>query len=293
MSIRCSMGLHKWTGCECEICRQERHKWEGCKCSICGQVEYQKHTWQGCICTTCGYKRDEQHTWEGCKCRICGQRRNEEHTWEGSKCTTCGYSRDTQYKLRLEIQQRTADGPVAWPELNWLDLKVWHEECYWGRIDCFQTGNHISLVCRKCGIHEDINESDAMDMVTTAIDGYSRKMQNGSARVSQRPYPDAPRLPTKRGLVLTQADHYIIRAFPPGPHGVEGLIDSVLHANGYARGHATVGYGVSSSIDEAYMTGLMFSYETQTGHHCDPKRSRIHNFTGTASGMLLAIFHSA
>jgi hypothetical protein len=92
---------------------------------------------------------------------------------------------------------------------------------------------------------------------------------------------------------MRQANHYIVRAYPPEPRGVSSLIREVLRANGYEQGNATVDYDVSATIDEAYMTAKALDYEKQTGHRCDWDRSRIHNFSGTANGMLLAIFHSA
>jgi hypothetical protein len=91
---------------------------------------------------------------------------------------------------------------------------------------------------------------------------------------------------------MRQADHYIIIALPPEHRSVTNLIDAVLSANGYERGSATVDYEVSSSIDEAYVTAKALGYERRTGRRCDWERSAIHNFSGTANGMLLAIFHS-
>jgi len=91
---------------------------------------------------------------------------------------------------------------------------------------------------------------------------------------------------------MQHADHYIIRSFPPEPRDVEGFIRAVLKANGYERGNATIDYGVSSSIDEAYMTALAVMYEEKTGRRCDWNRSCLHNFSGIASGKMVAIFHS-
>jgi hypothetical protein len=62
-----------------------------------------------------------------------------------------------------------------------------------------------------------------------------------------------------------QADHYIIRMFPPDPDDVSGTIKEILSANGYIQGTGTQGtgtvdFGVTSSIDDAYMSGLTFRY---------------------------------
>lgn len=87
---------------------------------------------------------------------------------------------------------------------------------------------------------------------------------------------------------MLQADHYVIRAFQPEPRGVEELIRAVLDANGHKRGNASVDYGVSSSIDEAYMTALGLKHEQETGNQWNWSRSRLHSFSGTAPGKLMA-----
>ncbi|MGA2328751.1 MAG: hypothetical protein ABSH05_20940 [Bryobacteraceae bacterium] len=89
---------------------------------------------------------------------------------------------------------------------------------------------------------------------------------------------------------MRQADHYIIRALPSDPHGVENLIRAVLAANGYERGSASVDFAVSASIDEAYMTALALNHERRMGRPIDRIRSRLHSFSGAARGMLLVVF---
>ena len=80
-NVLCAFGLHRWTGCLCCRCgeqREEEHDWDGCECRQCGKTQGHGHEWFGCKCQRCGAIRDECHQWEGCTCSSCGKTR---HTW--------------------------------------------------------------------------------------------------------------------------------------------------------------------------------------------------------------------
>ena len=88
-----------------------------------------------------------------------------------------------------------------------------------------------------------------------------------------------------------QADHYIIRMLPPAPANRNSLINSVLTANGYVLGAATVDFDVDSmALNNAYMIGLLLVYEN-TRSEVNQDRTRIHTFSGAAHGKLIAVFH--
>ena len=84
--------------------------------------------------------------------------------------------------------------------------------------------------------------------------------------------------------------HYIIRCRHPAPIGDPSLVDAILRANGYVCRAATVDIATSSSPDEAYITALAMDYEA-SGHPVDWDKSRLHDFSGTSDGTMIAIFH--
>jgi uncharacterized protein YjbI with pentapeptide repeats len=88
-----------------------------------------------------------------------------------------------------------------------------------------------------------------------------------------------------------QPDHFIIRQLPPKAADVDRLIDSVLRANGYTRGRATVDFKVDSeATNQAYLMGLLQNYEN--ARKVDTTRSKMHNFSGGATGKMIAVFHA-
>ena len=96
MNLKCSMGMHEWTGCKCSKCgksRDEGHDWAtDCeKCAKCGKTRTGAHSWTGCKCSKCGKSRDEGHDWAtDCeKCAKCGKTRTGAHSWTGCKCSKC------------------------------------------------------------------------------------------------------------------------------------------------------------------------------------------------------------
>lgn len=60
----CSLGVHKWTGCRCQLCggmRDDEHTLvDSCKCVSCGKFTNEGHRWRDSqACSTCGRSSDE------------------------------------------------------------------------------------------------------------------------------------------------------------------------------------------------------------------------------------------
>jgi hypothetical protein len=96
MNVKCALGFHSWTGCQCLKCkrtRDEEHNWsKDCeKCSRCGTVRTNAHQWSGCKCSACSRTRDQDHDWtKDCEtCSRCGAARANAHQWSGCKCLKC------------------------------------------------------------------------------------------------------------------------------------------------------------------------------------------------------------
>jgi len=63
MAWSCKLGLHRWVGCQCQVCGVQRdsdHNWIGCRCSVCGRQRYSKHKWTNRRCEICGAPRPVQ-----------------------------------------------------------------------------------------------------------------------------------------------------------------------------------------------------------------------------------------
>jgi hypothetical protein len=88
-----------------------------------------------------------------------------------------------------------------------------------------------------------------------------------------------------------QADHYIIRVHPANVMPVDLLIVRVIEANGYVLGSATVDFRFETQIDDAYMAGLVFVHQENTGMPIDMGQSRTHNVSGSVTGRLVAIHY--
>lgn len=63
MRLKCSLGIHSWTGCKCLSCgkvRDDGHDWaKDCeKCAVCGQVRKGSHVWKGRKCAACSQDLD-------------------------------------------------------------------------------------------------------------------------------------------------------------------------------------------------------------------------------------------
>jgi len=62
MHLKCLLGFHEWSGCECSKCgtiRDKDHDWSrDCEeCAKCGKTRADRHTWDGCMCASCGRRR--------------------------------------------------------------------------------------------------------------------------------------------------------------------------------------------------------------------------------------------
>ena len=106
MPIRCSVGMHKWSGCKCPTCgrtREEGHDWsKDCqRCVQCGRTRKEGHVWAGCRCVTCGKGRNVDHDWsKDCEtCAKCGNVRVGGHDWatDCEKCCNCGKTRPNSH----------------------------------------------------------------------------------------------------------------------------------------------------------------------------------------------------
>ena len=79
MNLKCALGLHEWSGCQC---------------SKCGKTRDEGHDWRkDCEkCSKCGKTRDEGHDWiKDCeKCSKCGKTRQGAHFWVETGCSKCG-----------------------------------------------------------------------------------------------------------------------------------------------------------------------------------------------------------
>ncbi len=155
MKILCKLTGHKWDGCTCIRCSEQRDeghrggKWRkigvGCcveVCTVCGHSigEWEPHDmeWiqQECIerCTKCGHI-EEKHTFvpvdgRPCsqKCTVCGKEVTK-HTWDGCVCTVCGekneFLHDWEYisegdyvgiKRCRKCGERDESGKMTWEE---------------------------------------------------------------------------------------------------------------------------------------------------------------------------------
>lgn len=122
MSLKCTVGMHAWTGCRCSSCgktreeghdfgssckckicgkvRDEHHIWDhftSCerkKCTVCGKAWGQAHVWDGCVCKNCNDRNEAGHDWDGCYCNKCTKIRDAGHDWKGCRCRVCGKVRD-------------------------------------------------------------------------------------------------------------------------------------------------------------------------------------------------------
>ena len=59
MNLKCLLGFHERSGCQCSKCgagRDKDHDWfRDCEeCAKCGKTRANQHTWDGCKCTSCG-----------------------------------------------------------------------------------------------------------------------------------------------------------------------------------------------------------------------------------------------
>ena len=118
-------------------CKLFNHKWIGCKCERCGEERDEQHNWDGCKCKRCKKIRDEQHDWDSvkCKCKTCGN--NCSHEWDGCICLICGH-------IRVYADHKSH---------NWIyetgGCKAQCSKC--GKIETIHDWNHCK--CKKCGEH--------------------------------------------------------------------------------------------------------------------------------------------
>lgn len=100
MSVKCSIGVHDWSGCTCLECGKIRNSHhdlaKDCeKCEKCGQEFEDEHNWsKDCEkCSACGKTRAAAHHWlNNCeKCSTCGQTRKDIHKMVDGMCSLCGH----------------------------------------------------------------------------------------------------------------------------------------------------------------------------------------------------------
>lgn len=146
MKLFCSVGLHRWKGCACSVCRKTRdteHQWQGCKCVRCGLARDSQHDWKGCKCVHCGSLRNSQHVWKDCKCTVCHR---VEHEWGEGYCTRCrATNHDTQsqdmYGGRLYRSTSPQDlySNISVLTMEWIPQDQWEKRLsratsWWGTI---------------------------------------------------------------------------------------------------------------------------------------------------------------
>ena len=128
MPFFCRVFGHKWRGCRCERCGQQRdehHLFEPVEgkceqvCSLCGKAEALPCEWHHCACVRCGNTRDKHHDWMNtseCEqvCRICGKERSR-HSFQPvergvDRCERCGKThRLTSEEIALRDEQWSDD----------------------------------------------------------------------------------------------------------------------------------------------------------------------------------------
>jgi uncharacterized protein YjbI with pentapeptide repeats len=124
---------------------------------------------------------------------------------------------------------------------------------------------------------------DGVDLTGAVYDSTTRWPQGFDPRKHAATAPPVASL---------QADHYIIRLLPPDTANRDALIGQILSANGYVRGAATIDFRADSEAgSQAYMMGLLLTYEKTTAVPLDSARSKMHKLSGGANGHMVAVFH--
>ncbi len=170
MGLICRLFGHKWNGCICIRCKQERnegHNWNLCigYCRICGLHQPEQHDWNGCKCSRCGLTRDIEHSWENCKCKICGKLKDESfdgHIWAGCKCEVCGLTRNINHEshewegCKCKVCGKTRDSVHDY-FIEYIYIGKTNRNFH-GTITS-DKGESVYLRCRNCSYNRSVNLS--------------------------------------------------------------------------------------------------------------------------------------